>query len=329
MRMDYDEMGEFVAAADGHDIRHMLGGALEPVSPLEICDLFTWATISFEIEGEFGASSGYDLARKIRGAMWPQLVEIASTESTKGLACPRKPASLLDILWNDMGRLPRGKDIPKPWVLRATDPKVVASGKPRSLVQLVLFGLASCLCEELADVLAATIEAGLQDGRRKLVLKIIDDEIVIDEGIDQIAVKQGQEVKIDLLSPLKLSADGSASFNYTALLPSLIDRIEGLGLWHGVKLSCDFGELRQKARSIKIDERGTEIGSWVRHSGRTNRLVPMMDTRGTLRLRGDFDQLQPFLTLLPIVHAGKDTRHGHGWCAVSTAREVVRFKKDR
>ncbi|MBB4120349.1 hypothetical protein [Martelella radicis] len=60
----------------------------------------------------------------------------------------------------------------------------------------------------------------------------------------------GNQVGLRLLSPLKLARDGLASFEYSALPPGAIDRVEGLAIWQDLKLTCDFGDIRRKTRSI-------------------------------------------------------------------------------
>lgn len=315
MALNFEELVSFAQSADGEAVRRFLQQSLQPVTPKEMLDIFTWATVGFVVEGDFGTFNGYDLARKLRGALWPFLTQEASDSAKQGLPCTKTPVCLLDLLWSDAGRLPRGREIPKPWVLRASDPVRVPNGRSQSVVQLVLFGLAATFCEDVAAVLAKAIEGGLRDGSRLQKWHIIDHEILVDEGID--LFQPSKKISLRLLSPLKLSSNGAIALNYGTLLETLVDRIEGLGLWHGVKLSCDFRDIRARARNVVINDDRSDIGRWTRHSSRTNRLIPMVDTRGAIELSGDFSGLEPFLTLLPIVHVGKDTRHGHGWCELS------------
>ncbi|SNY91601.1 hypothetical protein SAMN04515647_1830 [Cohaesibacter sp. ES.047] len=290
------------------DIRTFVSSNLVSASPSELAENFCWATISLLIEGDFESIGGYDIARRVRGALWPTLTKNACHLAREGKPCRHGPICLLDLLWNEIGRLPRGREIPKPWVLRAFR-QPVGAGRPRAIVQLVLFGLASSYCQLIANLLISIFENGV--GHWDKPWRLLDHEIIRDEGLE--IQELGNGLSLRLLSPLKLRSEDRTMSN---LIPGLIDRIEGLGRWHGVKLECDFGALRNIARSIEIIGDRTSQHSWARRSSRSGTTIPMNDTRGLIKLRGDLEPLAPFISLLPVVHAGKDTRHGHGWISL-------------
>ncbi|TNB47101.1 hypothetical protein FF124_13030 [Martelella lutilitoris] len=314
MESRYDALSAKLARMDGAALRAFLAEVQTPAGPEDLLAGFTWTTLSFLVEGRFFDWQGHDIARKLRGALWPVLVQTASAGAIAGKPCGNTPPSLLDLLWNDAGRLRRGRAIPKPWVIRAGPPVRMEDGVTRTVIEVQLFGLAAALHAAMRDVVYRTVSGGIGKGRFATRWRIVDDAVTTHEGLA--CETFGTVLGLQLLSPLRLTSDGRASFDYSAMLPGLIDRVEGLGLWQGRRLDCDFGALRAKARAIAIDTEDSSIYAWERRSTRANGKIPMEDTRGMLVLTGDFSGLEPFLSLLPVVHAGKDTRHGHGWCAL-------------
>ncbi|CAH0343039.1 hypothetical protein [Rhizobium sp. CECT 9324] len=313
--MTYDELARFAATCDGATMRSFLTENLQTVSPEGFLNKFTWATVTLLLEGPMIELEGHDIARMVRGGLWPALQATSSQEAAAGRPCTRTPACLLDLLWNDFGRLSRGRDIPKPWLIRAGNPVPKAASTSRAVVQFILFGLAATYCEEAADILCSLFGGTGRTADGVAAWRVLEEEIVIDEGLEQLCLPN--QIRIDLLSPLRLARNGAASADYNAFLPGLVDRVDGLALWQGLKLHCDFSALRQHARGIEVLDDETQQHDWHRRSGRTGKVVASSHATGSLVIRGGLAPLAPFLSLLPVCHAGKDTRLGHGWCAVN------------
>jgi hypothetical protein len=291
----------------GEDLRTFLNGPLPAADIATIARAWHWATISILLSGDFRGLSGHDLARKTRGAIWPLLVEHASATARDGRPCPNRPLCLLDLLWNDHGFITRAREIPKPFVLRGHVD--TASGARRGFVQMVLFGLATAYTGKIQDLLLDAFAVGVGGrGRWRVMASECVEEI--DAGIAPI---DAEVAVMDLLSPLKLGRDGQPAGDWRGLVAGLVDRVEGLARWHGLTLDCDFGRLKAIARSIEVHDEAIEPTVWQRKSQRSRNPIPMVDLRGHLVLEGDLGPLAPFLVVGETTHAGKDTRHGHGW----------------
>jgi len=255
----------------------------------------------------FRGVKGHDIARKVRGALWPLLSANASDEARQGLACVFTPACPLDVLWNDFGPMHRKRELPKPWVLRAEK----VEGADQAYVQFVLFGMASVYAEAVADLLLVAFDHGIGSGFGHGPWNVVDHEIYDDEGVIQEYL--GDQTTLKLISPMKLAKDGRPADSLDGFLTSIIDRVDGLGRWHGLKLDCDFKTLKDTAREVRLSTDSLTVDTWSRVSGRSEKEIPMTVIRGSIDMAGPLDEISPYLRLAPIIHVGKDTRHGLGW----------------
>jgi hypothetical protein len=320
-----------VSRLSGHEIRQALGGDLPRVTPEGLLAVWHWTTISILIEGNFVRLEGNDIARKIRGALWPVLKSRASPEALRGEPCPRRPACALDLLWNAHGMLNRAREIPKPWILRSVVGTPVRSGIQKARVDLVLFGFAGAWAMEISDAVREAIDGRRTfRGRSRSAWRFLDAQIVDDLGLP-VPSTRPRELILQFLSPLRLTRDGEPAGNYRGLLASAIDRIRGLALWHGVSLECDFAQLREIARASQVDDINMNVSFWKRvskHLSQDNervkidkRVVPVVDLRGEIRLPDVHPDLLPFIFLSSTCGLGKDARHGLGWFHLLVPRE--------
>lgn len=297
----------------GIDLRRMLAGPLPSLDAQALLRCWHWATVAILIEGRFDGLEGHDVARKIRGALWPILRAAASSEALAGRACPRRPACLLDLLWNEHGRVTRAREIPKPWVLRAAIADRLPSGNGMAVVQLVLFGAATSWANEVHDALASTLRAGVARGGWRMRQTEVLDEVGMEPG------PQSDTIRIEFVSPLKMTRDGRPAGDFDGFLSGIVDRVDGLAIWHGLDLECEFARIKNLAHNTCLERVHLDVGSWQRRSARQTAPIPMVDLRGSILLSNLAPELYPFLAIGALTHAGKDTRHGHGWYRISPA----------
>ncbi|MCM5552393.1 hypothetical protein [Pleomorphomonas sp. NRK KF1] len=273
-----------------------------------------WTTISLSLAGDFSSLEGHDVARRIRGALWPVLKRHASKEAIDGLPCPRQPLSMLDLLWNDHGKVTRARDVPRPFVTRAQVDR--DGGSSRAVFQIILFGIACCFADRLMPLLLEVFAYGVgRDGERPN-WQVLDQQVETESEVAAVVDARIDQVLMVLKSPIILKRDGTAASDWHGLLPGLVDRIEGLALWHGLRLDCDFTAVKNDARATRVYDGGIVETRWERRSTRHWHEIPMQDRRGHLVLEGPLDRLVPYLLIGETAQIGHDTRHGHGWYGV-------------
>jgi hypothetical protein len=311
---DPDDLAEWTACApllSGPALRSFLAAQHPGVGIDVIARQWRWTTISLLLEGNFDDLEGHDVARRIRGALWPVLKRHASPEAIGGHPCPRQPLCMLDLLWNDHGKMTRGRDIPRPFVTRA---HVDRDGHPdRAVFQIILFGIAGCFADRLVPLLLEAFTYGVGQDASRQSWRILDRQVLSEQEVGTVVDARVDQALIALKSPVTLKRDGVPADDWRGLLPGLVNRIEGMALWHGLRLDCDFTALRDDTRAVRIHDGGTVTRNWARRSTRHRQEIPMQDHRGHLVLEGPLDRLVPYLLIGETTQVGHDTRHGHGW----------------
>lgn len=311
---DPDDFAEWTACASllsGLALRSFLAAPHPGVGIDVIARQWRWTTISLLLEGSFNGLEGHDVARRMRGALWPVLKRHASREAIAGQPCPRQPLSMLDLLWNDHGKITRARNIPHPFVTHAHIEQ--DSQASRAVFQLVLFGIAGCLADRVAPLLLEAFAYGVGQDENRQSWRIVDQRISSQREVATRVDARIDQALVILKSPITLKRDGRPANDWNGLLSGLVDRIEGLALWHGLRLDCDFAILKDNARAVAIHDGGTVTTNWARRSTRHRQEIPMQDHRGHLVLEGPLDRLVPYLLIGETTQVGHDTRHGHGW----------------
>lgn len=298
-----------IAPLDGAALRASLAAPSNALDITALAAIWRVATVSVLIEGDFTGLSGADVARKVRGTLWPVLCADGSEAAKAGGPCDRAPVCLLDLLWNDMGALERGRRVPKPFALRGHVDH--ASGGQRGFVQMALFGLAAARADEALAVIVRALKDAPGIATRGRRWRAVDARLDDETGVDP-APAGVVAAELTWMTPLQLDRSGAPAEDWSALWPSLIGRVEGLARWHGARLVADVPALFAAGRRLGLDDGEVAIRAWARASTRSGGVIPMRDLAGRLRLVGPLDPLAPYLLIGETTHLGKDTTHGHG-----------------
>lgn len=299
------------ARLSGPALRAFLSAPLPRVGIEDIARHWRTTTISLLLKGDFNSLAGHDIARKIRGALWPVLQRQASPEAARGEPCPRQPLSLLDLLWNEPGKITRGRDIPHPFVTRGVVD--LADHPGEAVVHVLLFGIAGCFAERLLLALIESFACGVGADDGRPAWRLAHRNIAVDAGVAVDIDAVVDQAVMHFRSPVTLKRDGAAVEDWRGLLTGLVDRVEGLAFWHGLRLDCDFTALKADARAARVHDADISDRNWGRHSSRAGREIPMHGRQGSLLIEGRLDRLVPYLLIGEAAQIGHDTRHGHGW----------------
>jgi hypothetical protein len=235
------------------------------------------------------------------------------------------------------GKLRRYNAAPHPYVLdpRSSDARRFASGE-RIELGLTLFGARAN--NAIPYLLSALAEAGRRGvGRQRARLRLDEayqldlhgrpQQLVYSRGrlyppaepsVVGIPVPAPQEIRIELLSPLRLRREEGLvrpdNFGFADLFSSLLRRASLLSHFHGdMPLETDFKGLMEKARrvvAIKTNLRWQELTRYSTHQHASMRMGGLL---GEIVLeKGDWADFWPYLWLGQWMHAGKGTTMGLG-----------------
>lgn len=117
----------------------------------------------------------------------------------------------------------------------------------------------------------------------------------------------GSHLRIRLLSPLRLFADGHLcnDFMFSRFARSLLRRISSLAYYYGAcEFGCDYKALARQADAVICTD-----NHFTHMADRNRKLAGVVGQGG---FQGDFSGLMPFLAAGEYVHAGKGASFGMG-----------------
>jgi len=245
-------------------------------------------------------------------------------------------------------RDPRGRDVPRPYVLRPPLEGEIAYDRGRTLeFGLATFGRAlghfpyTLLgIEEMGRrglgagrTGAFRLEEVWADnpllGRQEAVYQRVRDAVVRPPALPvdcaQVAEEAalldgrggGRRLRLDLVTPTRLIERGQLvkadGFTFRALLGRLLERLSALWTrYAGAEPPYDAPALLRLAGEVRIVERRLVWRELFRPSGRHGRLVPMGGLVGSLVLEGELGPFLPWLVWGTLTHVGKDAAMGNG-----------------
>jgi hypothetical protein len=250
---------------------------------------------------------------------------------------------------------PRGRDVPRPYVLRAPTAGgpayasgqtlefwLTTFGRALSHVPYALLGV-----EEMGHHGIGAGRAGnfkLEEvwaenpliGRQEAVYQRargatvhlpslpIDDEHVRQEVARLIGRGGGRRLTVDLVSPTRLIHERRLvkpeAFTFRVLLARLLERQSALRNRYGApgnELTAATGlPLLAGAEAVQIVDRQLRWVELFRGSGRHGRSLPMSGLVGHVELAGELEPFLPWLVWGCLTHVGKDAAMGNGMLAL-------------
>jgi hypothetical protein len=243
---------------------------------------------------------------------------------------------------------PRGRDVPRPYVLRGPE----SGGPVYAPGQVLEFGLAT-FGRALSHVPYALLgveemgQRGLGAGRggafrldevwaenpllgqQTAVYQRARGAVVRTPGLpiqatqvqaeaERLAQAGGAErLRLELRSPLRLIYNRQlvkpAAFSFRTLLGRLLERLSALYAHYGAGAApFDHGALLGAAEAVQVADRQLRWCELFRGSGRHGRALPMSGLVGSVDLVGDLRPFLPWLVWGTLTHVGKDAAMGNG-----------------
>lgn len=243
---------------------------------------------------------------------------------------------------------PRGRDVPRPYVLRTPHggPLAYAPGQtfefglatfgralshfPYALMGIEEighrgFGAGRQGAFRLDEVWAENPILGRQEAvfQRARGATVRPPAIPLDDAqVHQDALQLGRQgaarrLRLELLTPTRLVEAGHLvkpdALTFRTLLARLLERLTALYGRYGERPApYDPHSLLAAASDVRIPERDLTWRELFRGSGRHGRLLPMGGLVGTLTLEGDLQPFLPWLLWGTLTHVGKDAAMGNG-----------------
>lgn len=245
-------------------------------------------------------------------------------------------------------RNPRGRDVPRPYTLRAPSDAARSYeasesfefgfstfGRALSHFPYALLGVQEMGRQGLGVARAGAFrlaEVWAEDpltGRQERIYRAGDPTVrapalpigwpqVRAEAAALAAAGGAQRLRLEFVSPTRLIADGRLvkpeRFSAAILLARLLERLEALfQRYGGERLDVDPGVLLAHASArVRIVEQRIAWQELLRASSRHQRLVPMSGLVGTVELEGELEPLLPWLVWGTLTQVGKDAAMGNG-----------------
>ncbi len=242
----------------------------------------------------------------------------------------------------------RGRDVPRPYVLRAplNGPLAYEPGQvlefglatfgralghfPYALLGIDEMGrqglgqgrLGAFRLEEVwaEDPLLARREVVYQRARGAAVRAPalpVDERRVGDEAARLAARGAGRRLRLELLTPTRLVEGGQLvkpeTFALRPFMARLLERLTALhARYGGAPASFDPPALLGLAGEARVVERELAWRELFRASGRHGRMVPMSGLVGSVVLEGELEPFLPWLVWATLIHVGKDAAMGNG-----------------
>ncbi len=243
------------------------------------------------------------LPGKIRGALGTALHDAASAEAQAGVPCPWQPPCGYQVLWRKNGELRPGYTLPAPFVIEAD------ALEDDLWVTVRLFGAAGDYLGEVADALVRGLRAGLSGSGR---LEPSRRVMVAQDGVAVPAIRGMAE--LSFVTPVLIrNTEKGNHVDPLALLRGLVDRVDGLARWSGLRL-CESAraEALDAISTLDGDWRQAELVPWRRGALRQGKVLPMGGAVGRVVYRGDLAPVAPLLAIGELCFAGARAAFGQG-----------------
>lgn len=223
---------------------------------------------------------------------------------------------------------------PHPFVLRTlpSQPKSVSSDASLKLT-LLLFGRAATYLPYVVFALEHLGQEGLGADRvpfQVAAIQTADGRPIYESGQRRALVAAPPEVftaavgeprqgrlRVHFRTPTRLRVDNQVlrQPRLDALVSAGLRRLELLCRMHDAGVyDVDAARLVACARQAKLIRDATRWQDHVRYSQRQGQSMPLGGLTGWAEFEGDIGTLGPLLRLAGMVHIGKDTAFGHGFC---------------
>lgn len=305
MSDDLQEGAEGLQAERLAALEARLNAPVAALTTAEAIQNWRWADISLRCDRPKDLESGHDLADRIRGAWGRALGAVRPRELGQRILGGRVTA--WDLFF---GRPLRAAPLPssRPYVIE------VESGARHLDLRLRLIGLAAYYCGVAEETLVAALEGGIalhQGGRQRRPLPVLRRQVLQRVGFPPVA--EGEQVKLELLTPLVLRREGTMIASLASLPGNLLARLRSLARWQDFDLVRPAIDLNQAWSSLQPFASTLAVESWPRHSRSSGaRAMPIRGLVGSISYHGN---LTPFRELLAFglrFHAGSAAAHGMG-----------------
>lgn len=292
---------------DGDPVQRFLNAARENEQSLDAL-LRAWRIerIVVSCQGGAGMAEIDDGARRIWGTLEAALSETASPPALRGLPCDWRPVCGYDLLHKTRSGLPGGRAVPKPFTHA-----LAAEGEDLE-ISLLLFGAAGDWSGEIAQALVRGLRSGVdgKGGRKPMAPK---RRSVLPLSVDYAALAETYDgpVTLHFLTPTSVRVGDKDIFDPFAVLKSLIARVSGMALWHGISIQPDIPGLLDAAAQAAA--RAEPDLREARSAGRRRGFI------GSMTLPPCEPALFRILRLGEAAHAGARCAEGRGRYALKPA----------
>ena len=152
------------------------------------------------------------------------------------------------------------------------------------------------------------------------MVTVPDVPITHEDVVRYSAGLSGQQVRLDLLTPLRLVVDSRLvhQLTFRPLMQRLLRRLTDL--YHhccGEKLDIDFAGLLNEADNVQVNGDMTRWLDLSSYSRRREARTPIGGLVGEVVFEGELDAFLPFLVWGQFTHVGKDATRGNGWYQIA------------
>jgi hypothetical protein len=259
---------------------------------------------------------GPGLVQRVRGAWGEQLGRtlVACAPGADG-----EPFALGDLLFGSAGRLRRGDERPKSYVVAAE----LRDGA--LVVAITLFGFVGYWAAQAADALCRALQNGIKVAPRGQSRARPAIRAARIERLDAVAIPSlGASCFLFFDTPLNIPAwrdpalvdlppREAEAWRAQAFFRVLANRIGGVARWLDYGLALDWPGYLAAARRVRLDAGAMWEERWQRWSSRQpGRPIAMAGERPRLYLEGDLAPFAALLALGETCHVGEDAALGLG-----------------
>lgn len=266
-------------------------------------------TMTFRAVAPMEMEDGPWFAGAVRGVLGHALHEQAEHAFKHTPPDEYDPRSAFAVLFRAQGQLPRGLEIPKPFVIETRRKDIDI------FITVRLFGFAAFWKDTVAQALVRGLKNGISlkdTGGLRVPLHV--EEMTLDwkPGLRW----DGEPVtalKIILKSPLAMRRGKALVNSLDGFLPNLLWRLEGLARWGDMTMIADLPPLLRQCELIQCLDADVTPTAWERRSGVQNgRTIPQAGLLGSFHLTGALSTLMPALNLGQFTHTGHGPTFGLG-----------------
>ncbi len=259
---------------------------------------------------------GPGLAQRVRGAWGEELGRTLVACAPPG---DTTPFPLVNLLFGSAGRLRRGDERPKSYVVAAEmrgDALIIA---------ITLFGFPGYWAAQAADALCRALQEGIkvaQPSRSRARPVIRSVRIKRLDAVIPPAL--GSSCFLFLDTPLNIPAlrdpalvdlppREAEAWRAQAFFRGLANRVGGIARWQDYGLAIDWQSYLGAARRVRFDAGALWEERWQRWSrNQPGRPIEMTGERPRLYLEGDLEPFAALLALGETCHVGEDATLGLG-----------------